>query len=75
MLPLRRLRPHLLRRRPPRLRWLRRPPAALIGQRIVIHASAQKIRQPFAADLFVAVRDQALSSIITATPSMATVVA
>lgn len=45
----------------------RRPPAALIGQRIVIHASAQKIRQPFAADLFVAVRDQALSSIITAT--------
>jgi hypothetical protein len=45
----------------------RRPPAALIGKRIVIHASARKIRQPFAADLFVAVRDQALSSIVAAT--------
>jgi hypothetical protein len=44
-----------------------RPHAAMIGQRIVIHASNRKIRRPVAADLFVAVRDQALSSIVTAT--------
>lgn len=45
----------------------RRPPAALIGKPIVIHASASPLRQRIAADLFVSVRDQALSSIITAT--------
>lgn len=49
-----------------------RPPAALIGQRIVIHASARAIRLPIATDLFLSVRDQALSSIITATLDPAT---
>ncbi|WP_103730675.1 ASCH domain-containing protein [Novosphingobium sp. HII-3] len=44
-----------------------RPHAAMIGQRVVIHASSRKISKPLAADLFVAVRDQALSSIVTAT--------
>jgi hypothetical protein len=43
-----------------------RPPAALIGQRIVIHASARRIDPRAASRLFVAVRDQALSSIIVA---------
>jgi hypothetical protein len=41
-----------------------RPPAALIGQRTVIHASARQIDPRTASRLFVAVRDQALSSII-----------
>ncbi|MEE4451490.1 hypothetical protein [Novosphingobium resinovorum] len=45
----------------------RRPPAALIGEPIVIHASASPLRQRLAAELFVSVRDQALASIITAT--------
>ncbi|MFC0206403.1 ASCH domain-containing protein [Novosphingobium soli] len=58
--------------KPYEFRYLR-PPAALIGQRIVIHASAQVIRKPVASRLFVAVRDQVLSSIVTATllPDMA----